>query len=281
MTSAAAGTAVVTLVRGRLEHLRRQGWGLARQEDTDFVWVVVHMGGPPVTEILDGSGVPHVLVALEVAEGSPLPLAAARNAGIAAAGTAAMVVLLDVDAVPAPHLIGRYAAAVRATGGVVAGPVGYLPAGVPATEADLAALGEHAAPHSSRPVPAVGELLAEDRWELLWTVSMAAPTALLREVGGFDERYVGYGAEDTDAAIRLRDSGASLHWVGGAWAYHQHHVEVGYRDRVPDIVRNASLFHATWGWWPMSGWLRELRESGAVVWDEDGGTLREVRGPTS
>ena len=273
-TRGAPRATVVTIVRGRLDHLCRQGWGLAAQDDPGLEWVVVRMGGPDPRPALQGPHPEPVLIDLDVPDGAPLPLAAARNAGIAAA-TAPTVVLLDVDAVPGPTTVRRYAEAVERTGGVLAGPVSYLPAGVPATPQDLAAMSRAGTPHAARPVPGEGELLAEDRWELLWTVSLAAPTALLRGAGGFDERYVGYGAEDTDMAMRLRATGAPLHWVGGAWAYHQHHEEVGRRDRVPDIVRNASLFRETWGWWPMAGWLRDLADEGRVEWDPVGTTLRQ------
>ena len=265
---------MVTIVRGRLDHLCRQGWGLAAQDEPHLEWVVVRMGGPdPRPALLDPHPEP-VLVEMDVEAGAPLPLAAARNAGIAAASTPT-VVLLDVDAVPGPTTVRRYADAVASTGGVVAGPVSYLPAGVPASPVDLGTMPAAGTPHAARPVPEDGELVAEDRWELLWTVSMAAPAQLLRAVGGFDERYTGYGAEDTDMAMRLRATRAPLHWVGGAWVYHQHHDEVGRRDRVPDIVRNASLFRSVWGWWPMDGWLRELAAEGRVEWDPSGTLLRE------
>lgn len=267
-------TTVVTIARGRLDHLQRQAWGLARQHDTGFRWVVVRMGGPDVREAARQDGLDPVVVDLPVADGEPLPLAGARNAGIDAAGACSTVVLLDVDVVPAPDLVGTYVDAVRRTGGVVGGPVGYLPPDVPVTREGLADLPSQAEPHPARPVPAPGELLAETRWELLWTLSLAAPTALLHRAGGFDERYVGYGGEDTDFAMRLRQVGATLHWVGGAMGYHQHHDEVGRRDKVPDVVRNATLFHRTWGWWPMEGWLRELARDGVVEWEPEGDVLR-------
>lgn len=266
---------VVTIVRGRLAHLRRQGWGLADQDEPALEWVVVRMGGPdPRAALADGPKA--TLVELDVPHGAPLPLAAARNAGIAAA-SGETVVLLDVDAIPGRQTLRRYGDAAARTGGAVAGPVAYLPADVPTTRADLVSLEEVGRAHPARPVPADGELQAEERWELLWTVSMAAPAELLREVGGFDERYTGYGAEDTDLAMRLQAAGAPLHWVGGAWAYHQHHEEVGRRDRIPDLVRNATIFRQTWGWWPMSGWLRELAADGRIEWDPHGTTLKETR----
>jgi N-acetylglucosaminyl-diphospho-decaprenol L-rhamnosyltransferase len=281
--AAGAPLTVVTIVRGRLDHLERQLWGLRTQHDQRFGWVVVRMGGPDVRPVVTPAGGhgpsrPAVeVVDLDVPDGAPLPLAAARNAGVRAA-PAGTVVLLDVDVVPAPDLVGTYARAVAATSGVVAGPVGYLPPGVPATPEDLAGLPGLGTPHPARPVPPDGELRAEDRWELLWTLSMALPTSLFERAGGFDERYVGYGGEDTDFAMRLRAAGASLHWVGGAWGYHQHHVESGRVDKVADIVRNASLFRATWGWWPMSGWLADLQRDGLVEWDPEGPTLRLVQG---
>ena len=68
-------------------------------------------------------------------DGDPLglPLARARNAGVAAALSAGaeLVVLLDVDCVPAPGLLSAYEhAATRAPEALLAGPVTYLPEGV-------------------------------------------------------------------------------------------------------------------------------------------------------
>lgn len=269
------GISVVTIARGRLGHLERQGWGLRRQDLAPHQWVVVQMGGPPVDEVVGGSGLPATVLTMEVGQDEPLPLAAARNAGLARVADDDTVVLLDVDVVPDPQLLARYDAAVRSVGGIVAGPVGYLPPGVPGQESGLQDMARHARPHPARPVPPDGDLVAEDRWELLWTLSLAGRAGDLRAFGGFDERYVGYGAEDTDFAMRARAAGLGLHWVGGAWAYHQHH-ESSYRDQVDDVVRNALLFRSIWGWWPMAGWLQELAGAGAIRWDRDGETLERV-----
>ena len=66
-------------------------------------------------------------------------------------------------------------------------------------------------------------------------------------------------------------------WVGGAEAYHQHHpVSNPPREHLAEIVRNAKLFHRTWGRWPMVGWLTAFRRSGLIDWDEDGATLTMV-----
>ncbi|MCS7235258.1 MAG: glycosyltransferase family 2 protein [Armatimonadota bacterium] len=43
-------------------------------------------------------------------------------------------------------------------------------------------------------------------------------------VGGFDERFRGYGWEDIEMGIRLHRAGVELHWEPEAFAWH-HHVE--------------------------------------------------------
>lgn len=271
------GLSVVTIVRGRRSHLERQGWGLRAQVMVPDRWVVVQMGGPGVADVVRRSGVPATVVSLPVPDDEPLPLSAARNAGVAELGDDETAVLLDVDVIPHPLLLARYHRALAQVGGIVAGPVGYLPPGVPADGAGMVDLPRYAQPHPARPVPPDDELLAEDRWELLWTLSMAAAAGELRAIGGFDERYVGYGAEDTDFAMRARAAGLRLHWVGGAWGYHQHH-ESSYRDQLDDVVRNARLFRSTWGWWPMTGWLAELAAAGRISWQPDGDALAVARG---
>lgn len=261
--------AVVTVVRGRLDHLAVQQEAL-RGQPTPHERVVVRMGGPDVRGALGGDDVRVVELPDDA---GPMPLAAARNAGVAAS-SAPTVVLLDVDCVPAPDLLSRYADALDQVGGLVAGPVGYLPAGATdgaVTPEGLAAL---AVPHPARPVPPDGELLREHRYELLWSLSFAVGRRQWEQLGGFCERYRGYGGEDTDFAWTARRAGVPLHWVGGAWAWHQHHASQDPpRRHLGDIVRNSVLFHERWGSWPMRGWLEAFDGEGLVAWTPDGRVL--------
>ncbi|MCW2993625.1 MAG: glycosyltransferase family 2 protein, partial [Conexibacter sp.] len=123
----------------------------------------------------------------------------------------------------------------------------------PSTDAGLAAL---ARPHPARPVPPDHVLWHGGDHRLFWTLSIAVTDTVWNAVGGFCEDYVGYGGEDTDFGQLARAAGVDVCWVGGAWAYHQHHAThdppVQHRDA---IERNAALFHRRWGWWPMEGWL--------------------------
>lgn len=270
---AAAGTAVVTVVRGRAGHLARQRRVLAAGPVVEHV--VVGMGEePPV----DGAG-PPTRTAVVAAPG-PLPVAAARNAGaaLAVASGARLLVFLDVDCLPGDRLVTRYRQAAGRLGrpALLAGPVTHLPppgpGGYPERNLD-----RWADPHPGRPVPPDGALLAEPRRELFWSLSFAVTAAAWERSGGFCEDYRGYGAEDTDFALTC---GLPLYWVGGAHALHQHHPPArADPDRVGEIVANARTFHRRHGWWPMAQWLAELDAAGSVRFDPDRGVLRTRPAP--
>lgn len=85
--------------------------------------------------------------------------------------------------------------------------------------------------------------------------------ATWEHIGGFCELYRGYGGEDTDFAQCAAAGGVTMHWVGGADAFHQYHpVSNPPIEHLDDILCNAAVFHRRWGWWPMQEWLDELRE---------------------
>jgi GT2 family glycosyltransferase len=262
--------AVATLARGRALHLARQARAVARLDPAPDAYVVISLDEVP--HRLDGARVLHRPAA------PPLPLAASRNAAIAAAD-ADLVVCLDADCLPEPGMLRPLAEAARATGGgnLLAGPVGRL-GPLPAdrlapTQAELAR-SRTAASTGARPVPKPGEVAAEPRVERFWSLAFAVTPETHARIGGFDEGYAGYGAEDTDYAFRARAAGVGLSWVGGAWAHHQHHpVSDPPVEHLEDIVRNARRFRARWGRWPMEGWLRAFAERGLVAWDPAGAEL--------
>ena len=264
---------VATIQRGRIAHLRRQAHGVAALMDAPERYLVVSMDTEPA--VAPGADVVH----LPVEPGDPLPLAAARNRAIDELSDLDLVVLLDVDCIPGAGLVPRYAAAAAtdAGDGLLAGPVGRL-GPIPAVRPrpTLAELASARLATGGRPVPEDGEVLREERVELFWSLSFAVRPEVHARIGGFDEGYAGYGAEDTDYAFRAREAGVPLHWAGGAWAYHQHHpVSHPPREHLADIVRNASRFRERWGRWPMEGWLRAFADEGLIDWDPDGTTLRE------
>lgn len=268
---------VVTVAHGRHAHLREQRRVLTRVAP-GVRHLVVAIDDEEITAVAGpGADVLHLPT-----DPRGLPLARARNLGVATAIEAgcALVVLLDVDCVPAPGAVEAYvAAAARVPGALLAGPVTYLPEGrvVPQDPQDLLALSD---PHPSRPAPPAGEVATGGDHRLFWSLSAALDVATWTRIGGFDEEYVGYGAEDTDFGSRARALGVDLVWVGGAEAFHQHHpVSRPPVEHLEDIVRNATLFHRRWGHWPMSGWLEEFARRGLVDWSEAELTLKTPGGP--
>jgi hypothetical protein len=115
----AARIALVTIVHGRHDHLSRLLWGLGRQTRPPDVLVVVAIDDDDVESAVREAapagrpaGRVPVLVPSIGRAGGRLPLAAARNLGaLTSAGAGATgVVVLDVDCIPSPRLVERYAA---------------------------------------------------------------------------------------------------------------------------------------------------------------------------
>ena len=258
-------TAVITIVAGRHDHLLRQRAALHGPEQH----VVVAMGDSEAEHCRRLVGDTSDVIAVGVPpEG--LPLAHARNAGAqhALEAGAELLVFLDVDCIPGAELLQRYGeAAADGASGLLGGPVAYLPPAPPGgyPAGDLHRL---ASPHPARPIPPDGEVQRGGDHALFWTLSFAVTATTWRRLGGFCEDYVGYGGEDTDFGQVAARAGVDLTWVGGAWAYHQHHTtETPPVRHLADILRNAELFHRRWGWWPMSGWLSAFAERGLARHD--------------
>ncbi len=116
-----------------------------------------------------------------------------------------------------------------------------------------------------------------DSYILFWSLSFAVRAELWRELGGLCEQYSGYGGEDTDFGQLAASHRIPLTWVGGAWAYHQHHPGADPPvQHVGDIIRNASVFYQRWGWWPMGGWLAEFERRGLIVFEHSTQTWQAV-----
>jgi N-acetylglucosaminyl-diphospho-decaprenol L-rhamnosyltransferase len=261
-----SGTAVVTVVHRRREHLARQRVTLARSTAPAVDHVVVAMDDPELAAAdWCSAALPR----------SPLglPLAAARNLGaeVALDHGADVLVFLDVDCLVDPALVQAYAAVVRDEPGTVwSGPVTYLDP-PPADGYDLTDLAALDSPHPARPAPAIGERIHGADPDLFWSLSFACSADAWLRTGGFCEDYVGYGGEDTDFARLGVDAGLDLGWVGAARAFHQWHpVSRPPVEHVEDILRNAELYRSRWGTTPMLGWLEAFEERGLVRRDDEG-----------
>lgn len=259
---------VCTLVRGRTAQLANLLSGLAAQTRKPDELVVAYMQDH-APEGLPDPGVPvrNVFV-----PGDPMPLAEARNAA-AATARGDRLIFLDVDCIPSPTLVERYAGALDTAPGVYLGEVRYLPHGVFDPARGVRHPAKPAlADDEIRPVPSHGEL---------WGLSFALPRAAWDAAGGMDTGYVGYGGEETDFAWRLEAAGVPMAWVGGAIAWHQHHaVHIPPLHQFDAILRNATRFRARWARWCMDYWLGQFAEAGLIRWSADADAIERLRAPT-
>lgn len=276
---------VVTIVGGRHRHLRGQLRSLLQQHNCGpIVHVVVAMGDAEIAPLVRVEGAPGTIVLeLEILPDGELPLAAARNAGAAAALAAGAVALvfLDVDCLAHPTLLADYRKAMEthdpAAGPVLwCGEVAYLPP-LPDGMDDypLDDLDEWATPHTARPVVPAGQVAHSTDLKLFWSLNFAVTAADWSRIGGFHPGYQGYGGEDTDLAMTVGTQGGTIGWIGGARSHHQYHSTSSPPwQHLSAIVRNAHVFRARWGWFPMEGWLAAFAEAGAVDYQPASGRLR-------
>jgi glycosyltransferase involved in cell wall biosynthesis len=61
-------------------------------------------------------------------------------------------------------------------------------------------------------------------WSLTWTVNCSIRAAEFAAVGGFDETFIGWGAEDLEFGLRLHQNGVQFHMNREAWAIESPHV---------------------------------------------------------
>lgn len=265
---------ILTLARGRAGHLRNLILGLSRQTVRPRELVIAAMQPTPFEDLpAPGFDVRQVQV-----PGESLPLSAARNR-IARQAVGRDLVFLDVDCIPAPTLLADYADALDGFGGVLMGEVMYLPAGAADPGWSYAGFEAVCERHSDRRGPPAYGIEACDDYRCFWSLNFAMRAATFAASGGFDERYVGYGGEDTDFAKSFTTQGIPLAWLNGARAYHQHHPHhMPPVHHLESVVRNAEIFESKWGYRTMGHWLHAFGLLGLID-HAPGRPIRILRDP--
>lgn len=191
-----------------------------------------------------------------------MPLAAARNYG-AENATTENLVFLDVDCIPSPEFCETLADLASLNGALVMGYPKYIVNNA-AIGNGIRELGANSVPHPARPM--IKTLRKEDCYELFWSLCFAITGELFEYVGGFDENYEGYGAEDTDFALEVKKAGVPF-YLSASEVYHQQHpVYVPPLNHLKSIVRNCNYFYMKWGYWPMEDCLCDFAEMGFIDW---------------
>lgn len=258
--------AVLTLVKDRRQALLNMLQGLSLNDTGDIEVVIVYMNEEP--QELPEMDFPVKEVVCT--SSAVLPLAEARNLAFAQTN-ARHCIFLDVDCIPAPGFITAYLAAFAAKDVLWSGQVRYLAEGFPSS-LDPEQLQQFSKPD---PIRAALEVIP---YEFFWSLNFGCSSALFRKIGGFDEKFRGYGAEDTDFSFTAREQKIRI-GVVEAMAYHQPHPSYAPPlNHLQDIITNAKIFYDKWHRWPMEGWLTLFADMGYIAWNDD--TIALLKLPT-
>ncbi|GAA3323201.1 glycosyltransferase family 2 protein [Paeniglutamicibacter sulfureus] len=267
---------VLVIAHGRAGHLRNLLAGVERSAELPCEVVLVYMDEPvpePVSCI-----VPLRIHHVTSRPGeSGLPLARARNTAASAADSPNLV-FLDVDCIPSDTLFTALLDAIEGEPVLAMAEPRYLPAPLQAGFGidDAALLGASVPHHARANLAGGGE---RSRHEMFWSLGFAIKAGIFFRMGGFDEGFTGYGAEDTDFAFRARKQEIPMCFVAEP-LFHQHHgVHKPPLNHFEAIIANARNFHGRWGTWPMEGWLGAFAEMGLIRWDPEGSRIDVMRKP--
>ena len=191
-----------------------------------------------------------------------LPLAAARNRGVSAAKTD-NVIFIDVDCIVSPTLFANMLMALQADNIITAYPL-YLPI-LPDT-GNYVTLKHTAVPHPAREHIPVGEPVEHLQF---WSLIFAIQKQTFEKTGGFDESFIGYGAEDTDFAMTFNQADIKLIFVHD-FILHQYHDKYDPPvNHFHSIVENATRYKQKWNVLPMQRWLRAFEKMGLIKIDQE------------
>ncbi|KKN50536.1 hypothetical protein LCGC14_0631890 [marine sediment metagenome] len=263
----------LTLARGRAAHLKNVILGLTRQSQQPSELVIGVMQDT-LYDDLPETDFPIRQISIP---GDELPLARARNL-VADAAQGEVLIFLDVDCIPAPDLIAEYAAATTSGTGLTMGEVMYLPAETAVPGWDYGDFEAVAVRHSDRQGPPESGMRRCEDYRCFWSLNFAMHRDDWAAAGGFDERFTGYGGEDTDFGRTLSEKGIGIWWIRGARVYHQYHPHcMPPIHHVPSILRNTEIFAEKWGHRTMEHWLHAFRMMGLIENCASG--LRVLRSP--
>ncbi|MCD1257964.1 glycosyltransferase family 2 protein [Paenibacillus athensensis] len=84
-------------------------------------------------------------------------------------------------------------------------------------------------------------------WAYGMTCAMSVPAELVRQAGGFEERFLGWGCEDVEFALRLFEAQAVFHFEREACALHLPHPKSHTKKHSVSHANNAELLHKLYG----------------------------------
>lgn len=276
----AQSASIIIIVKERKMHLSNILRGIHMMDVPDSIHLdvnVIHMN-----EAADPapSYFKHDFYSDTISSYAPLPLARARNYGAKCAKSDNLI-FLDVDCIPNSQFITDYMKALNDfPNAIFMGEVYYMNKPLP-QEWNEHTLTRYGTPHPKRTYLSFEDYKKETHYQRFWSLNFALKRDVFRNIRGFDEGFVGYGAEDTDFISTAEQLDIPLLWIKGATVYHQYHGE----NTLPlhhfdDIVRNAKTYHLKWNTWPMQKWLNKFAEMQYILWTPNSNDITVLRHPS-
>ncbi len=236
---------IVTIVKGRRKQLANLLLSIKASTIIPTDIQIVCMDEADSISIPDGLNVNIQLMD----DAHELPLAAARNMGVNATQTT-NVIFIDVDCIVSPTLFANMLMNLQTENIIAAYPL-YLQV-VPdaGTYADLISI---AVPHPAREHIPVGQPVPHLQF---WSLIFAIRKETYEKIGGFDESFTGYGAEDTDFAMMFHKAGIEQIFVTDYVLHQYHDKHDPPLNHFDSIVENAKRYQQKWNVLPMQRWLK-------------------------
>ncbi|WP_108502899.1 glycosyltransferase family 2 protein [Paracoccus indicus] len=256
----------LTIAGGRDQHLKNVIRGFALQDH-------------PIDELIIGVMQDHEYTDLPQTDfpirqilmsGPDLCMAAARNA-VADAAQGMVLLFVDVDCIPAPDFVSSYVDRMQGNTGLFMGEVQYLPAGATDGGLNFDHFAEVSVKHSDRQGPPAKGIAPCNDYRCFWSLNFAMHRDCWQNSPRFDERFTGYGGEDTDFGRALSEAGTPIWWIAGGRVFHQYHPHcMPPVHHMESVMRNADLFAQKWGHRTMEHWLYAFQLMGLIRNDPEG-----------
>lgn len=248
---------IVTIVKGRRKQLANLLDSIKASTILPYDIQVVCMDDLEEIDIPEGLNVSmHVMKKTHA-----LPLAAARNAGIAATKTG-NVIFIDVDCIVSPTLFANMVKTLQSENIIAAYPL-YMPV-LPDT-GNYGDLKHTAVTHPAREHIPDGQPVDHLQF---WSLIFAIQKQTFEIIGGFDESFLGYGAEDTDFAMMFHRAGVQQIFVPDYVLHQYHDKHDPPLNHFDSIIENAIRYQQKWNVLPMQRWLKAFKEMGLIKIDQ-------------
>lgn len=249
---------VITITHNRNEHLANLIRGIEHSSVQPAELVIVYINQPTPLRLQSSVHIREI----HIDSDRTLPLARARNVG-ANEASFEQLIFLDVDCIPSHDMFERMLSVNADLDKLVMGTPRYVVPGKSIEKIDDVSLDSISVEHTNRRQIQEGKT---DTYTLFWSLCFSISRSVFHKIGGFDERYTGYGGEDTDFAL-MAEKYTIPFYITSAQCYHQYHsVYKPPVQHLEDIVLNSNYFYDKWQIWPMEGWLQKFVDLDLIDW---------------